>query len=256
MATNDWSKFYNQEIEEDIEENKTDINDENLEEDIDINQGKILLSVKDYKEFCDRLTGYLDSGKTKAIPCYQTFIAKENEGINSDNEIVYTLNNAVIEISLDELHPELAVISIRFKSFDDPELRLLWARIQKWRTNMSKPQDNNGVPIFLFSFTERESFGTYDGEEEIAILSCEVINPLLCYITREVPTMEATDILNDRDEHIGGNVIKLLCDTNYITFSLRDDINTKDIKAEVERELEEERYINSAPYYEERHEEL
>ena len=233
---NNWSEFYNQ----------TEDMHKTVKQSEQTKPNRIELSVKDFKNYWDRLSGELPNSKTKAVISYQTFNAKPNPSDIDDpqSEIIYNVTKAKAEISFDELHPELAVVSIKFKSFDDPELRLLWARIQKWRTQMSKPADEDTIPVFLLHLLERESIGDLEGN--FTILSAEIVNPLLCYITREVPTMQAADIINEKEEHTGGNVIKMLCQAEFITFSLRDDLDTTAIKAEVQREIEEKRYINSA----------
>lgn len=254
MADKDWSQYFNQNIldnDNKIENNNVEDTEEKNDIETEEKTNTFTLGVKDYKEFCNRLSGYLPDGNTKAVISYQCFNAFPNMKDIKDpqKEVIYNINNAVVEMAFDELNPELVLISIKFKNFSDPELRLFWARLQKWRTSLSKPIDNNEVPIFLLYLMERDSVGNLDANESYSILNAEIVNPLIAYITREVPTMEATDIINEKDEHMGGNVIKLLCSTQYVTFGIRDDIDTQMIKAEVERENEDSRYIDAAPEY-------
>lgn len=209
------------------------------------------LSSREFKTFCDRMTGFLETGESKALLNYQAYYMLPGEEVPSDpqSSVVYDIHGAVYELSFDELNPDIMVVTIKFKSFSDTELRLLWARIQKWRTTMSAPLEGDKLPIFVLHFLERESLGDLDKGEIPTILECNIINPLLAYITREVPTAEAIDIVNEKDEHMGGNVIKLLCSTEFATFTLRNDIDTTAIKAEILREEEEERYINASPLF-------
>lgn len=259
-----WNKYFNENIDDDnniasnVSENNV-TNDYELEDNLEINQNSdnvddneldkylenendnFSLTVSEYKTFCDRLSGFNEIDETKAAITYQSYnINPQDVNQNTTNDIVYNLNNAVVEIAYDELHPDLAVLSIKFKSFDDPELRLFWSRIQKWRTSLSKPQDNDEIPVFVITLIEKDSVNSVKDKEHYTILSANIVNPLICYITREIPTISAENIINERDEIMGGNVIKMLLATDFLTFEVRDDIDITNIKAEVLRENEEE----------------
>lgn len=256
---NNWSQYFNEE-ETKVEDLNTDTSlveeqETNIFEDEDYTETDFIdtstpqdtrteLSSRDYKMFCDRMSGELVSGETKAVLNYQAYqVMPEDENYTDpQQETIYSISRAITTVSFDELNPGVVMVSVAFKDFNDPELRLLWARIQKWRNSMSRPSE--GVPLFVLHMLERASLGDTN-EDHYTILECNAINPLIAYITREVPTMEAIDIINDRDEHMGGNVIKFLFSSDYVTFTLRDDIDTLGIKTDVEIEAENERYNNA-----------
>ena len=112
----------------------------------------------------------------------------------------------------------------------------------------SKPLEEDVIPIFVVNLVENESTNCLREKESYTILSANIVNPLLCYITREVPTMVAENIKNERDEVVGGNVIKMLIATDFLTFELRDDIDINTIKAEELREIEESRFLDEETY--------
>ncbi len=250
-----WDKYFNQENPENDEViDETQVNIETSDNtqkinDIDVNDNRLDLSVRDYKEFCDRLSGLNEAEEAKSSITYQSYtINSDTNKPDKASETIYGLHNAIAQVSFDELHPELAVVSIRFKSFDDPELRMFWARIQKWRNMQSKPLEEDVIPIFVVNLVENESTNCLREKESYTILSANIVNPLLCYITREVPTMVAENIKNERDEVVGGNVIKMLVATDFLTFELRDDIDINTIKAEELREIEESRFLDEETY--------
>ena len=251
----DWSKFY------DAKDNDTDVDtDTNINEspEPEFPDERIPLTVESVREFCDRLSGTDEQGLPKAIMSYQAynsgFTPEETTDKNAD--IIYQCQKANVDLSFDALNPTLIMLTITFPSYDEPELRLLWARLQKWRKAMSK-DDINGttVPVFLIHLLERDSITSKTNvvdeaaateAETVNILEANIINPLVCYITRENPTMPASEITNDKGEVMGGNVLKMLCNMEFITFDMTMDADISDIKAEVQREIEAERYLEAA----------
>lgn len=250
-----WDKYFNQanpendEVAGETQANIETSNDTQEINEIDVNDNRLNLSVRDYKEFCNKLSGLNEVEEAKSSITYQVYTVNPITNTpDEDSETIYGLHNAIVQISFDELHPELAVVSIRFKSFDDPELRMFWARIQKWRNMQSKPLEKDAIPIFVVNLVENESTNCLREKENYTILSANIVNPLLCYITREVPTMVTENIKNERDEVVGGNVIKMLVATDFLTFELRDDIDINTIKAEELREIEESRFLDEETY--------
>lgn len=253
MAVEDWSKFFNQTENLDSNELNKNENDNNevLSETNEDELGLASLTATDFKEFCNRLTGLLPSGETKAILTYQNYNVDSITGQSNDikQEVIYSLNKAVPEISFDEINPDLVMVTLKYQTYDDQELRLFWARLQRWRSSLSKPMENGEIPLFILHFLERESVGTGDKGDAYTILECNIINPLMCFLTREMPTMEALDMETDSGVRTGGNIVKMLCATEYTTFTVRDDLDVNAIKAEVQREVEDERYINAEAEY-------
>lgn len=244
----DWSKYLTEEgtinrSEEDVltqKEETTFPNSDNSDE-------RIALTVEAVRDFCERLSGKDDQGLSKSIVTYQSYDSGFNmeETTDKNADIIYNCSKASAELSFDALNPGLALLTITFPTYDDPELRLLWARLQKWRKRDSGQEQvaDDVVPIFLIHLFERNSISVKTDVIE-NILEANIVNPLICYLTRETPTIPAADIINEKGEVMGGNVIKMLCNMEFITFSLTTDVDTSDIKAEALREAEAERYLN------------
>ena len=76
---------------------------------------------------------------------------------------------------------------------------------------------------------------------------CHVLNPIFFYLTREVPNLLVSESKIE-DELQGGNIIRMLIPENAVHFEITNEIDTSQLKGEVERELEEERYVNSQEY--------
>ncbi len=207
------------------------------------------LTLEDVRVFCERLSGKDDAGQSKAILTYQTYDTPAGGGKPADKnaDIIYNCTKAHVELSFDALNPELALLTVTFPTYDDPELRLMWARIGKWRRRDSgvEPFSCDQIPIFLIHLFERNGIGVRTDVKE-TILEADIVNPLICYLTRETPTAAAVDTTNEKGETIGGNVIKMLCNMNFITFSVTEDADTSSIKAEVLRECEADRYLTAA----------
>lgn len=239
----DWNKYLPEEIlaEEEILETTS-------EHPVQIEDDRIALSVDSMRDFCERLSGKDTQGLSKSVISYQTYDSGISQEVTTDKnaEIIYNCTKASIDLSFDALNPGLLLLTLTFPTHDDPELRLFWARLQKWRRRDSGQEvlDENTVPIFLIHLFERNSI---DAKTDIKenILEANILNPLICYLTRETPTSPAIDHTNEKGETMGGNVIKMLCNMEFVTFSLIEDVDTSDIKAEVLREKENERYITA-----------
>lgn len=234
----DFSKYYaDTPIEEpDLTTNSDNDSENNIKQEND----RIIIDTDKIKEFCEKLTGVDEFGQTRAIASYQYYNYFPGE-TDPKADVIYNLNRAHVDITYDELNPQFITLDIVFKTYDDPELKLMWARLNKWR------KDNGDMPIFLIHLLEMGSISLQTDENE-TLLEADIFNPLLQYLTRETPTMEAVEETNDKGEIIGGNIIRMLCPIDLVTFTVTDSFDTKDIKAEVLREEEEKRYINEQSY--------
>lgn len=234
----DFSKFYS---ETPTTESNTDVNfSDNQETEENNFDNRIEIDTDKIKEFCERLTGIDDYGQAKAIASYQYYNYFPGE-TDPQAEVIYNLNRAHVNFTYDVLNPQFITVDIVFKTYDDPELKLMWARLNKWR------KDNRDMPIFLIHLLETNNI-TLQTETNDVLLEADIFNPLLQYLTRESPTMEAVEETNDKGEIIGGNIIRMLCPIDLVTFTVTENYNTTDIKAEVLREEEEERYLNEENY--------
>lgn len=219
-----------------------DIQNEKIEE-----QEMNYLSREEISNFTKRLSGKNELGESKVIITYQLYDFDEPE-TSIDKERIYSVKNASIELSLDNKYPQFYVCDIIFKNFNDPELRMLWGRLQKFKRNLALEGNKNW--IFYLNILEKDSISVRTENKDILFLA-HVFNPTLFNLTREIPEYLALDTIDNENQLSGGNIIRMLIPIEFISFDIRDDIDTSIIKGEVERELEEERFINNIEDYKE-----
>ena len=196
------------------------------------------------KDFCSRLSGILPSEQSKAIISYQSYKMNENEEYSAEADNVYQLMPKKVVLSYDVLHPDLATLSICFGSHTDPALRIFWRRLNNFYEEQSKNLANEefDIPVFMINLLERESIGGIHSEEvNPDIYEVNIINPLICYLTRELPTDRAIkEYLGD--EEVGGNVVKMLISLDTVNFIKRNDIDVCSIKASALLQATDEKY--------------
>ena len=235
----DFSQYFNS--------NTTDLNDEAITAEADAltepeNQE---LTVEVVKEFCERLTGKLPSGESKAAVAYQSYKINEKNEFSPESEQIYALAPSEVTVSYDEIHPDLLMLTLRFSSSDDPSLRLFWRRLTNFREDLARTYTNEKYNIFIFfiHLLEKESLGSMHSKEtNPELLEINITNPLIEYLTRYSPTDIAIETTGANDEKVGGNVVKLLLDINNVDFIKRNDVNVSMIKAESLRESLADRY--------------
>jgi hypothetical protein len=198
------------------------------------------LTVEDIHEFTARFSGKDGDGRSCAVASYQCY---NLEALDADGRIkgdtpIFNLTKPYVQFSFDELNPQFALLDFIFPSYDDQELRIFWARLQKWRRETAE------TPVFFIHLLERASV-SMDTRENDVLLEANILNPVLFTLTRELPTTKAADDLVD-GELTGGNIVRMMLDMSLVTFELSMDNDTRDIKAEVQREAEEERYMENA----------
>lgn len=196
--------------------------------------------------FLRALSGRTEDGLGKAVISYQSYAMEDAEDSEEKNR-VYSLNNACVEFSLDRKNPGFFTLDIIFRSYDDPELKIFWSRLQKHKRNMALEGEKTW--IFYINLLERESV-TYQTETQDTLITANVFNPLIYYLTREVPNMLTTEKEMNRGEGVeelqGGNIIRMLIAEELVTFQVNSEIDTSNIKGEVMREYEEARYLNAS----------
>lgn len=234
----DWTKYLDGSAPESQEEAETP-------KEVAAEEPEVLTLAK-IREFCGRLSGKDGQGVSKAVISYQAYDSGFSMDTTNDKnaEIIYNCSKAYAELSFDALNPDLVLLSITFPSYDDPELRLFWARLQKWvRRNSGAEQiTDDTVPVFYIHLFERGSVSARTDVQE-NILEAGIVNPLICYLTRELPAVPAAETTNKNGEVMGGNVVKMLCNMQFVTFSVIEDADTSRIKAEVLRDVEDARYL-------------
>lgn len=231
----DFSQFYNIENETDSQNLEIQNTTENIKE-----NSNIKLSENDLNNFINRLSGIdNETGYAKASISYQTydFDAPDDD---TNKQRVYQLTNAVIQISRNKRYNDLYTVDFIFKSPDDTELKLLWARLQQYLKNQS--QYSNKDWIFYICLLERASVSLQTVKNDTLLIG-NLINPIMFYLTRETPNLETID-KNINNEMLGGNIIRMIVGKENFTFQLESDIDTNSIKGNVQREEEDKRYLN------------
>jgi hypothetical protein len=98
--------------------------------------------------------------------------------------------------------------------------------------------------IFYINILERASVSVQTQNRDRLLIG-HVLNPLVFYLTREVPNQ----LIDERDvggELQGGNIIRMLIPERLVTFQVTEDIDTPLVKGEVLREFETERYLDAS----------
>lgn len=205
------------------------------------NENMTYLSREEIGEFIKRLSGKTPEGESKVIISYQSYAMEEPED-SVDKERIYSTIKPHIELSINMQDPRFYVMDIIFKSWDDPELKLLWGRLQRFKRNMTDNIEKTWV--FYFNILEKASVSQQTLERD-TLLVMNIFNPTLFYLTREIPDMLVQDTLSGNGDMQGGNIIRMLIPTELLTFQVTDDIDTSEIKGEVMREEAERDYINN-----------
>lgn len=189
------------------------------------------LDDNDIAVFLSRLSGTNEyDGSGKVVISYQAFCLEDRED-SIDKQTVYSVSNASVRISMDKLNPGYYVVDIVFKGYNDPELKMLWARLQRHLKNESQAADKTW--LFHFNILERASV-TAQMEHEDTLVTCDIYNPLITYLTREIPD-QLTDERFANGELVGGNIVRMLIHNSLLTFSVTDSVDTLGIKGEVLR---------------------
>ena len=82
--------------------------------------------------------------------------------------------------------------------------------------------------------------------ERDRLVTGNVFNPTYFHLTREVPNYLATENISADGELYGGNVIRMLIPVELVTFEISKDIDTSEIKGEVQREFDASDYLDNA----------
>lgn len=217
-----WDAYYN-----DQEQEQTISNENYLPNETDVDE----ISDTELAEFINRLSG-IDkvTGLAKSEITYQAYNVDDVN--DKERDRVYHVANASIQISRNCLYSDLYVMDIIFTSADDTELKLLWGRLQQHLKHASEYANQHW--IFYINLLERKSV-TQQTTKIDELLTAHIFNPLLCYLTREVPNQKIIDAEYEHQMQ-GGNIIRMLIPNQLLTYSLSNKIDTNELKGEVQRD--------------------
>lgn len=178
--------------------------------------------------FCQRLSGKQEGVETtKSIVTYQTYDAATRPEDLPDPacERIFSLENAIADLSYDPLNPGLALLTLTFPSYADSDLRLFWARFTRFRQKETGSEEvkEHYIPVFLIHLFERDASSSRESAPETYV-EANLVNPILCYLTRQLPADASTEQLNDNGEVIGGNVVKCLFSMSLVQFEEKRDV--------------------------------
>ena len=236
-----WNNFENystepQVEEENIYEDNTNNNFEEIKQEFEIsNENEII-------ELIQHITGKTETGLPASVIGYQTY-ALEDADSPEVNVPIYTTSKAHIEMYFDKMYPMFYDVDFIFPSADEPELKLMWGNLQRFKKNQINKSDKTWV--FYINVLGTNDVTVQTSEQDI-LVTANIFNPILFYLTREMPSYRCQDNFNETDnEYYGGNIIKMLVPKEFVTFNITNKIDTLDLKGQVESEEMEMDFINN-----------
>ncbi len=202
-----------------------------------------MLTMEQTAEICRCFSGKLASGLSASILNFQCFDGKDIRS-KEVGERIYQLPSAVLDIAPSSAYPGFFSVDVSFQSSNAPELRMLWLHLQRFRTALKDNPDSE--PIFYLSALASDTVSR-TGEENDALLLAHICNPVMAFLTRSEPTVEASDEEGKLDGiRQGGNVVRMLVPNEFVRFEATNEIDTREAKSEVQNEIYEEEYALNA----------
>lgn len=228
----DYSEFFNTNV---AEQNENETEQQNMPE------SAYDMTIGDVKTVFERLNGWEDTGYSNVTISYQSFAMEDDENAPSRNQI-FTTTKAAIQLCFDTHIPGYFGLDIIFRSANEPELKLLWGRLQQFRRNIATHPDKEW--IFFFNLLENSTITMQTDTEDVPFV-VRAFNPLMFYLTREVPEMQVDDVQTADGEMVGGNIIRMVIPAQFVQFEYCKNADTLGLKGEVLTEEEDARFKNT-----------
>ena len=196
----------------------------------------IYLSEKQLKDFCLRLSGKDDTGKVKAKLAYTNYIVRDGDFSAPHDQPIIDIKDAYIDINPNKTLPDFYTIDIIFPSYDSLELKLLWLKLEQFK-KADRNIEEGKQAAFLINVSE--NFEMNEVESVKNRVFCNIVNPVLFYLTREVPNQLVEEIKTE-DGLQGGNIIRCLCHSSSVVFDILSDVDVNALKAQIQYEIENE----------------
>lgn len=200
------------------------------------------LTPEEIASFCMALSGKDENGDSNSVVTYMSYALEDAEDSIPRNSI-YNARNATVELAFNKQDPRFYVMDVIFKSYDDSELKLMWGRLQQFKRNWVAQPDKTW--IFYINLLQRSSVSIQTLERD-RLVTGNIFNPTYFHLTREVPNYLATENISVDGELYGGNVIRMLIPVELVNFEISEDIDTSEIKDEVQREMSARDYLDNA----------
>lgn len=179
----------------------------------DVEENPILrLNADDMADICRRLSGLKFDGSPKVSVsyCAYDFEAPEDD---PDKDTIYFADITRAELSLDKM-TGFYVLDLSFKDAEDPSLKLMWARLQKHKSNETYLCDKTWIFFIKLIEDEESAEGT--------AFAADILNPLVFYLIRRVPNEDVSDYEVEPGVFTGGNTIRFLLHRDLVTFQYED----------------------------------
>lgn len=189
------------------------------------------LSVEDAAAFIRRISGTDENGKPKCTVSYGRYCFKDGDMENAvtDETCAGFLQNAYVKIIPNKLLPDFYEMDIVFESPYDMGLRLLWLKMEHYRL-MDFKDDNKDINVFYFNIMENFD---EDREDLNGLVICNVLNPMLSYLTRVAPQQDAAEISMKDNTKMGGNILRMLVHASMVSFEVTQNIDSAKLRSEV-----------------------
>lgn len=173
------------------------------------------------------INGWDVLGESKVALSYQTVSVNPGDPVESDFR---SAEKPAIQMGFDAMNPDWFSLDIVFRSHLEPELKLLWGYLQRFRNNCtSVPEKDN---IFFLNIIAKDTIsGAANGEED-KVLSINIMNPIVFYLVPE-------DTIRTE-----ANVIRMLIPVNLVQFTYEVNDLFESEKDDVVSALESEHYLN------------
>ena len=211
-----------------------------MNEEIQNQENEEVLSQAAFQGYLNHFIGKDQYGDPRAVGTYQLFASEDEEG-SRERETIYKISKATYSLRHSKTHPGFIAMDIVFNAYDDTELKLLWSRLKKFEDNQIK--DPEKTWILHFTLLDTGSLSE-ESEKEDVLLIAHLVNPVMSYLTREMPTdqVEERAVNNER---VGGNTVRMLFTTAYVSLEQTAKYNTPQLKAEIERERMSSEYLDN-----------
>lgn len=248
---NKWEQYFNGTEINDIEEDSSYSQDTfvqptepeethfEMEQESPVQEDFHELTETELSQYISRISGKTDTGLAKTEITYQAYDYDAPENDMNKNQI-YHVTNAEVQISRNKLYDNLFVIDFIFKSCDDMELKLFWNRLQAHLKNESTDADKRW--IFYINLLERA--GVTMEAKEYKLLTAHIYNPIVCYLTRSLPSDQVKETMVG-NEIQGGNIVRMLVVNDLLTFTVDQTMDVNSIKGEVQRDEESAQYLDN-----------
>lgn len=198
------------------------------------------ITLEELKDFFKRITGKNQNGESKSVISYQSYNYDADED-STEKTTIYQLTNAYCSLSFDRLYPQYITFEIYFQSCDDTELKLLWGRLQRHLKNQRENPEKRWV--FYFNILEKESISDDISINDTLSIG-HIMNPIMTFITREMPSMLSEEFIYQGDL-MGGNILKMLIPIELFSYEISNEYDTSKIKGEARMEDQSMEYLDN-----------